>query len=84
MQEHSSSSGNGRGTHEAGNVVRISTALGTYVVVVINELGRAADGMTREIEQDVLRRMRSHREITQEMNTVEVQRGELATEVIEW
>jgi hypothetical protein len=83
MQDQSSS-GNGRGAPETGHVVRISTALGTYVVVILNELGPAADDMTREIEQDVLRRLRCHRGITPEMNTVEVQRGELAAEVIEW
>jgi hypothetical protein len=64
--------------------VRISTALGTFVVIVVNDLGPAADALTNEIERDVLGRLRAHRSLAPEMNTVEVQRGDLATEVIEW
>ena len=84
MNELRIGEGNGHGDPERGRIVRISTALGTYVVEVVNDLGPAADVLTREIEEDVLRRLRAHRSITDEMNSVEVQRGELEAEVINW
>jgi len=65
-------------------IIRISTALGTFAVIVVNDLGPAADALTGEIEQDALRRLHAHRSLAPEMSTVEVQRGDMATEVIEW
>jgi hypothetical protein len=60
-----------------GRVVRIGTALGTFVVEIVNELGLVADELADEIEQCVLDRIKAHRDLVAEMSTVEVQRGEL-------
>lgn len=74
----------GNGASHEGRIVRISTGLGTIVVVIVNDLGSLADPLIREIEADVLARMRAHRQIVPETNTVEVQHGDLQTRVIEW
>jgi hypothetical protein len=65
-------------------IIRISTALGTFAVIVVNDLGPAADALTREIEQDALHRLHAHRSLVPEMSSVEVQRGDMEIEVIEW
>ena len=83
------SAGNGRpdahdaGPHKSGRIVRIGTALGSYLVVIINDLGPAADCLTGEIEGDVIDRLRAHRHIAPEIATVDVQRGELDYESID-
>src|SRR4051794_11406349 len=70
MMRDTSSGGNGHGKSDGGRVVRISTALGTFVVIIVNDLGPAADALTREVEQDALSRLHAHRSLAAEMNTV--------------
>jgi hypothetical protein len=78
-----SETGNDPGRCKSGRVVRIGTALGSYLVVIVNDLGPVADGLTREIEGGVLDRLRAHRHIAPEMATVDLQRGELDYESID-
>jgi hypothetical protein len=83
MIQHSSAgdgltdAGHDAGPRKSGRIVRIGTALGSYLVVIVNDLGPVADCLTREIEREVIERLRAHRDIAPEMATVDVQRGEL-------
>ena len=62
--------------------MRISTALGTYVVEIINDLGPAADPLTGDLEQCVIACLRAHVKIGPEMRDVDVQRGDLELETL--
>jgi hypothetical protein len=65
------------GEVKSGHIVRIATALGSFLVIIVNDLGPAADGLAREIESEVIGKLRAHRDLVEEMSTVDVQRGDL-------
>jgi hypothetical protein len=69
--------------YKSGKIVRVATALGTFVVEILNDLGPLADGLSAEIEQAVVDRIKSHQHISAEMNTVEIQRADLEYEIHE-
>jgi hypothetical protein len=68
---------------EGGRIVRIATALGTYVVEIVNDLGPIADPLTAEVERAVIECLRVHRHLAGEMVTVEIQRGSLDYRVLD-
>jgi len=70
------------GQQKSGRIVRIGTALGSFLVVIVNDLGPAADSLSGEIERYVIDRLRAHRHIAEEMAVVDLQRGELDYELI--
>jgi hypothetical protein len=70
------------GQQKSGRIVRIGTALGSFLVVIVNDLGPAADPLAGEIERDVIDRLRAHRHIAEEMAIVDLQRGDLDYELI--
>ena len=67
MIQHSSAgdgltdAGHDAGPRKSGRIVRIGTALGSYLVVIVNDLGPAADCLTREIKREVIDRLRAQR-----------------------
>jgi hypothetical protein len=63
--------------------VRISTALGTYAVEILNDFGPIADGLTAAIERAVLAQLHAHRHLAEELATVEIQRAEFDYEARE-
>jgi hypothetical protein len=71
------------GKHKGGRVVRITTALGTFVVEIVNEVGSIADPLTVEVELAVVECLRAHRHVAREMAVVEIQRGDLDYQVID-
>ncbi|HEY7119899.1 MAG TPA: hypothetical protein VH475_25140 [Tepidisphaeraceae bacterium] len=80
MRDGSSSNG-GEATdgvrQKSGHIVRIGTALGTFVVEIINDFGPIADPLTADIERSVIACLRAHRKLGDELATVDIQRGEL-------
>jgi hypothetical protein len=71
------------GGRKGGRVVRITTALGTFVVEVVNDLGPIADALTADVERCVVECLRAHRHLTREMAEVELQRGDLDYELLD-
>ena len=69
--------------YKSGRIVRVTTALGTFVVEILNDLGPLANGLSDEIELAVVDKIKSHQHISAEMNTVEIQRGDLDYEIHE-
>jgi hypothetical protein len=73
----------GSGTSKSGSIVRVSTALGSFVIEIINDVGPIADALAAEIESAVLERLRAHRHVAAEMGTVDIQRAEFDYETRE-
>jgi hypothetical protein len=71
------------GLLKGGRIVRIGTALGTFMVEIVNDLGPVADPLTSDVERSVIACLRAHRHIVSEMTTIDVQRGELDFETFE-
>jgi hypothetical protein len=69
--------------HKGGKVVRIATALGTFTVEIVNDMGPVADALTADVERSVVKCLRAHRHLTKETAVAEVQRGDLDCRVIE-
>ena len=72
------------GGEKNGMIVRIATALGSFLVVIVNDLGTVAGPLAEEIEIGVIESLRKHRHIVAEMATIDVQRGELDFESIQF
>jgi hypothetical protein len=85
MGEHSSAANrtSARPAPTGGRIVRISTALGTFVVEIVNDLGSVADPLTADVERGVVECLRAHRHLAREMDTLEIQRGDLDYEVVD-
>lgn len=64
----------------SGTMIRISTALGSFVVEIRNDLGPVADDLAAEIEQGVLHSLRTHQRVAGELRTIDIQRAEFAYE----
>src|SRR3954468_7326525 len=69
--------------HAGGQIVRIATALGTFTVEIVNELGPAADPLTADVERSVLDCLRAHRHLVRETAVAEIQRGQLDSRTVE-
>jgi hypothetical protein len=72
-----------RSKHDGGSVVRISTALGTFTVEIVNEMGPIADALTADVERATIACLRAHRHLARETAVAEVLRGELEYRGIE-
>jgi len=70
-------------SHKGGKVVRIATALGTFSVEIVNDMGPVADPLTADVERSVINCLRAHRHLARETAVVEIQRGELDYRVLE-
>jgi hypothetical protein len=68
---------------QSGTMVRIGTALGSFVVEIRNDLGPVADPLAREIEEAVLYNLRNHQRVAGELRTVDIQRATFEYEVRE-
>jgi hypothetical protein len=86
MPQDPESRGNGHADAESrsgGRVVRIATALGTFSVEIVNDMGPIADALTAAVELSVVECLRAQRHLASEMATVEIQRGLLDYQVVE-
>jgi len=72
-----------RGTRRSGRVVRIGTALGSFLVEIVNDVGPAADPLTAAVERCVIECLRVHKHVVPEMEVVDLQRGDLDYEAFE-
>jgi len=71
------------GGDKSGSIVRVSTALGSFAVEILNDFGPIADALAAEIEAAVLGRLRAYRHLGDEMATIDIQRAEFDYEVRE-
>jgi hypothetical protein len=60
---------------QSGTMVRIGTALGSFVIEIRNDLGPVADDLAHEIEAAVLDNLRTHQRVAGELRTVDIQRA---------
>jgi hypothetical protein len=68
---------------KSGTMIRIGTALGSFVVEIRNDLGPVADLLAREIEDAVLFHIKTHQRLAGECRTVDIQRATFDYEVRE-
>lgn len=71
------------GMSKSGSMVRVTTALGSFAVEILNDFGPLADALAAEIEAAVLGRLRAYRHLGEEMATIDIQRAEFDYEVRE-
>lgn len=70
-------------SHKGGTIVRIATALGTFTVDIVNDMGPIADGLTADVERSVIECLRAHRNLARETTVAEIQRGQLDYRVVD-
>jgi hypothetical protein len=66
---------------KSGSMVRVSTALGSFAIEILNDFGPLANALAAEIEAAVLGRLRAYRHLGEEMATIDIQRAEFDYEV---
>jgi hypothetical protein len=66
---------------KSGTLVRIGTALGSFVVEIRNDVGPIAGVLADEIEQAVLALLSEYRHLIDEMASVEIERATFDYEI---